>query len=182
MMQDSWLGEVAKGILLLTLTGVLRSLPLVRGETCNSNLRIRPVVDISSSPENNRSPIGASITLNCTAEPRRIDSVYLDRWVDYIEWYDSQGRRVGVKCRQPSNIHAHKLKLSCPLVLKNLTVEKFGPYTCQAGNGYLKHCTRRSFEIRIQGKQTKLIIPLRKDRYPVFFNAKVDAECWVSLR
>ncbi|XP_022802827.1 muscle, skeletal receptor tyrosine-protein kinase-like, partial [Stylophora pistillata] len=36
-------------------------------------------------------------------------------------------------------------------MLKNLTVEKFGPYTCQAGNGYSKHCTRRSFEIRIQG-------------------------------
>lgn len=148
----------------------------------NLSNTVRPVVSISSSSGNSCLPIGANITLTCTAQPRDEDSVYLDRWVDYIEWYDSQGRRVGVKCRQPSNIHAHKLKLSCPLVLKDLTVEKFGPYTCQAGNGYLKHCTRRSFEIRIQGKQTKLIIPLRKDRYPVFFNAKVDAECWVSLR
>ncbi|XP_022778118.1 uncharacterized protein LOC111319636, partial [Stylophora pistillata] len=150
MMRDSWLGEVAKYILLLTLTGVLWSLPFVRGETCNSNLKIRPVVDISSSSENDSLPIAASITLTCTAEPRRIDSGYMDRWVDYVEWYDPQGRQVGAKCQQPSNIHAHKLKLSCPLVLKNLTVEKFGRYTCQAGNGYLKHCTRKPFEIEIQ--------------------------------
>ncbi|XP_022803438.1 roundabout homolog 1-like [Stylophora pistillata] len=149
MTPDSSLGEVAKCTLLLTLTGVLWSLSLVRGETCNSNLRIRPVVDISSSPENKKLHIGASITLTCTAEPRKIDSGYLDRWVDYIEWYDPQGRHVGAKCLQPSNIHAHKLKLSCPLVLKNLTVENFGSYTCQAGNGYVKHCTRSSFEIRI---------------------------------
>ena len=109
---------------------------------------VRPVVDISSSPENSTLPIGASITLNCTAQPRAIDIGYKDRWVKYIEWYDLQGNEVGSKCQQPSK----KRKLSCPLVLKNLTVDKFGRYNCQAGNGYIKHCTRKSFEIVIQGK------------------------------
>ena len=109
---------------------------------------VRPVVDISSRPENSTLPIGASITLNCTAQPRAKDIGYKDRWVKYIEWYDLQGNEVGSKCQQPSN----KRKLSCPLVLKNLTVDKFGRYNCQAGNGYIKHCTRKSFEIVIQGK------------------------------
>ena len=121
---------------------------------------VRPIVDISSSPENNRLPFGASVTLTCTAEPKTLDKGYHDRWVNYIEWYDPQNKETGAKCRQPSNIHAHKRKLSCPLVLKNLTFDKFGRYTCQAGNGYRNHCTRKSFEIVIQGKQTRLIIPL----------------------
>ena len=99
----------------------------------------------------------------------------MDRWVDYIEWYDPQGRHVGAKCLQPSNIHTYKLKLSCLMVLTNLTLENFGSYTCQAGNGYAKHCTRSSFEIRIPGKQTRLIRILHKNRHPVFFNTKVDA-------
>ena len=125
----------------------------------NLSNSVRPVVGISSSPENNRLPTGVSITLTCTAEPRTIDRGYHDRWVNYIEWYDPQNKETGVKCLQPSNRRAHKRKLSCPLVLKNLTVDKFGRYTCQAGNNYRNHCTRKSFEIVIQGKQTKIIIP-----------------------
>ena len=105
---------------------------------------VRPVVGIFSSPKNNRLRIGASMNLTCTAQPRKEDSVYLDRWVDYIEWHDPQGRRVGAICRQPSNVHAHKPKLSCPLSLKKLTVDRPGTYTCQAGNGYKNHCTKRS--------------------------------------
>ena len=119
---------------------------------------VRPVVDISSSPENSTLPIGASITLNCTAEPREEDTLYRDRFVQYIEWYDPQDNKVVAKCEQPSEKGIKRL--SCPLVLKNLTVDKFGRYTCQAGNGYIKHCTRKSFEVVIQGKQTRLIIPL----------------------
>ena len=111
---------------------------------------VRPVVDISSSPENSTLPIGASITLNCTAEPRKKDATYLDRYVDYIEWYDPQDNKVVAKCEQLSE--KGKKRFSCPLVLKNLTVDKFGRYNCQAGNGYTKHCTRKSFEIVIQGK------------------------------
>ena len=132
---------------------------------------VRPVVDISSSPENNRLPFGASVTLACTAEPRTLDKGYHDRWVNYIEWYDPQNKETGAKCRQPSNIHAHKRKLSCPLVLKNLTVDKFGRYTCQAGNGYRNYCTRKSFEIVIQGKQTRLVISL--------INNYSTSACWI---
>ncbi|XP_058957571.2 fibroblast growth factor receptor 3-like isoform X2 [Pocillopora verrucosa] len=135
---------------LLTLMGALWNLPFsIRGETCDSNITIRPVVDISSSPENSTLAIGVSITLNCTAQPRAIDIGYKDRWVKYIEWYDLQGNEVGSKCQQPSN----KRKLSCPLVLKNLTVDKFGRYTCQAGNGYSSHCTRKSFEIQVHAPE-----------------------------
>ena len=76
--------------------------------------------------------------------------MYLDRYVEYIEWYDPQDNKVVAKCEQPSE-KIIKL-LSCPLVLKNLTVDKFGRYNCQAGNGYTKHCTRKSFEIVIEGK------------------------------
>ena len=128
-------------------------------------------MDISSSPENNRLPTGVSIALTCTAEPKTIDRGYRDRWVNYIEWYDPQNKETGVKCLQPSNRRAHKLKLSCPLVLKNLTVDKFGRYTCQAGNNYRNHCTRKSFEIVIQGKQTRIIIPL--------INNYSTRACWI---
>lgn len=110
----------------------------------NLSNTVRPDVSISSSSGNSCLPIGASITLTCTAQPRDADSVFLDRWVKYIEWYDLQDRRVGAKCEQPSNVQAHKRKLSCPLLLKNLTVDQFGSYTCQAGNRYKRHCRRRS--------------------------------------
>ena len=130
---------------------------------------VRPVVDISSRPENSTLPIGASITLICTGEPRRKDEMYLDRYAKYIEWYDPQDNKVVAKCEQPSE--KGKIRLSCPLVLKNLTVDKFGRYTCQAGNGYRNHCTRKSFEIVIQGKQTRLIIPL--------INNWSTRACWI---
>ena len=114
----------------------------------------KPVVDISSSPESNIFPIGASINLTCKAEPRAEDVSHLDRWVNYIQWYDPQGNEVGEKCQQPDRKNRVKEK-SCPLVLKNLTVDKFGNYTCQSGNDYPNHCTRKSFNIGIQGKQIK---------------------------
>ncbi|PFX12564.1 Muscle, skeletal receptor tyrosine-protein kinase [Stylophora pistillata] len=117
---------------------------------------VRPVVNIISSPRNNILPIGASITLTCTAQPRERDSVYLDRWVDYIEWYDPQGRPVGYKCEQPSDVHDHKRILSCPLALKKLTAESFGSYRCQAGNGYRMHCTMISFEVGMKGAEVML--------------------------
>ena len=108
---------------------------------------VRPVVDISSSPENVSLAVGASITLTCKAEPRTIDRGYLDRWVKYIQWYNPNGTEVGAKCQQPSSIFAYKRKFSCPLVFKNLTEDEFGHYICQAGNHYRKHCTRQSFTI-----------------------------------
>lgn len=147
MMSDFWLGEATKWMLLLTLAGNLWNPPFVSSETCNSKIRIRPVVDISSSPENVSLAVGASITLTCKAEPRAIDTGYLDRWVKYIQWYNPNGTEVGAKCQQPSNIFAYKRKFSCPLVFKNLTEDEFGHYICQAGNRYNKHCTRQSFAI-----------------------------------
>lgn len=147
MMGDFWLGEATKWMLLLTLAGNLWNPPFVSSETCNSKIRIRPVVDISSSPENVSLAVGASITLTCKAEPRTIDRGYLDRWVKYIQWYNPNGTEVGAKCQQPSNIFAYKRKFSCPLVFKNLTEDEFGHYICQAGNRYNKHCTRQSFAI-----------------------------------
>ena len=108
---------------------------------------VRPVVVISPSPENVSLAVGASITLTCKAEPRAIDTGYIDRWVKYIQWYNPNGTEVGAKCQQPSNILAYKRKFSCPLVFKNLTEDEFGHYICQAGNHYSKHCTRQSFAI-----------------------------------
>ena len=112
----------------------------------------KPVVEISSSPENNSFPIGASISLTCKAQPRAEDESHLDRWVNYIRWYDPQGNEVGEKCQQPDQ---KKRVKSCPLVLKNLTVDKFGNYTCQSGNDYPNHCRRKSFNVRIQGEQIR---------------------------
>ncbi|XP_066023936.1 fibroblast growth factor receptor 4-like isoform X2 [Pocillopora verrucosa] len=155
MMSNFCLREPSMCLALLTLTSVLWNLPLARGETCNSNLEIRPVVDISSTPENSTLPIGASINLNCTAAPRIEDEIYLDRYVEYIEWYDPQDNKVVAKCKQPPK--RRKKRLSCPLALKNLTVDKFGRYNCQAGNGYKKHCTRKSFEVVIQGLAPELV-------------------------
>nr|XP_058944467.1 fibroblast growth factor receptor 3-like isoform X1 [Pocillopora verrucosa] len=176
MMGNFWLREASMCLVLLTLTGALWNLPFVKGETCNTHLNIRPVVDISSSPENNRLPIGVSITLTCTAEPRTIDRGYHDRWVNYIEWYDPQNKETGAKCLQPSNRRAHKLKLSCPLVLKNLTVDKFGRYTCQAGNNYRNHCTRKSFEIVIQDAQKPEIVEGPKNQ-SVLIGSNASLSC-----
>lgn len=142
-----WLREATKWILLLNLASTLWNPPFVRSETCNSKIRIRPVVVISPSPENVSLAVGASITLTCKAEPRTIDRGYIDRWVKYIQWYNPNGTEVGAKCQQPSSILSYKRKFSCPLVFKNLTEDEFGHYICQAGNHYRKHCTRQSFTI-----------------------------------
>ena len=141
----------------------------------------KPVVEISSSPENNSFPIGASIILTCKAEPRVKDESDLDKWVNYIRWYDPQGNEVGEKCQQPDRKNRVKKK-SCPLVLKNLTVDKFGNYTCQSGNDYQNHCTRKSFNIRIQGKQIRLSMPLMEGRHTTFCYVKVGAVHSVLLR
>ncbi|CAH3103577.1 unnamed protein product [Pocillopora meandrina] len=148
--------EASTYLVLLTLTGALWNRPFVKGEKCGPNIQEKPVVEISSSPESNIFPIGASINLTCKAEPRAQDELQLDRWVNYIRWYDPQGNEVGEKCQQPDRKKRVK-KNSCPLVLKNLTVDKFGNYTCQSGNDYPNHCTRKSFNIGIQGAAPKLI-------------------------
>ena len=114
----------------------------------------KPVVDISSSPENNSFPIGASIILTCKAAPRVKDDTHISRWVKYIRWYGPQSDEVEAQCQQPDK-KTRKKEYRCQLVLKNLTVDKFGSYTCQSGNDYPKHCTKKSFNIVIQGKQIR---------------------------
>ena len=119
----------------------------------------KPVVEISSSPGNNSFPIGASINLTCKAGPRAGDDLQISKWVKYIRWYGPQSNEVEAQCQQPDK-KTRKKEYTCQLVLKNLTVDKFGNYTCQSGNDYLGHCTRKSFNIRIQGKQIRLSMPL----------------------
>ena len=117
-------------------------------------LAVKPVVDISSSPGNNSFPIGASINPTCTARPRPEDYRQINTWVKYIRWYGPQSNEVEAQCQQPD--YKKRVKIySCPLVLKNLTVDKFGSYTCQSGNDYPNHCTMKSFNIVIQGKHIR---------------------------
>ncbi|XP_066028521.1 protogenin B-like [Pocillopora verrucosa] len=102
-----------------------------------------PEVKIFSSPPDPTQPIGAAINLTCEARPRDEDVLFPRRWVKYIQWYDPHGRPVGVKCQ---NSRLAK-KLKCLLILKNLTVENFGNYTCEAENDYAGYCRRKSIEI-----------------------------------
>ena len=141
----------------------------------------KPVVEISSSPGNNSFPIGASINLTCTAWPRPEDYKQINKWVKYIWWYGPQSNEVEAQCQQPDK-KKRKEEYTCQLVLKNLTVDKFGNYTCQSGNDYLRHCTRKSFNIRIQGKQIRLSMPLMEGRHTTFCYVKVGAVHSVLLR
>ena len=141
----------------------------------------KPVVEISSSPGNNSFPIGASINLTCTAWPRKEDNTHISIWVKYIRWYGPQSNEVEAQCQQPDKKTREK-EYTCQLVLKNLTVDKFGNYTCQSGNDYLRHCTRKSFNIRIQGKQIRLSMPLMDGRHTTFCYVKVGAVHSVLLR
>ena len=114
----------------------------------------KPVVDISSSPENNSFPIGASIILTCKAWPRAEDKAEINKWVKYIRWYGPQSNEVEAQCQQLDGKNRDE-EYSCQLVLTNLTVDKFGSYTCQSGNDYPNHCTMKSFNIVIQGKHIR---------------------------
>ena len=112
-----------------------------------------PRVKIFSSPPDHTQPIGAAINLTCEARPRDEDVLFPRRRVKYIQWYDPHGRPVGVKCQ---NSRLAK-KLKCLLILKNLIVENFGNYTCEAENDYAGYCRRKSIEILPKGKnQLKL--------------------------
>ena len=44
-------------------------------------------------------------------------------------------------------------KLRCTLMLKRLTMEQFGNYTCEAQNDYEGYCRRKVVEIELQGRQ-----------------------------
>ena len=112
-----------------------------------------PEVKIFSSPPNRAQPIAAAINLTCEAWPKYEDESNLRRRVKYIQWYDTHGRQIGDKCLNPQLVK----KLKCPLILKNLTIENFGNYTCEAENDYAGYCTRKSVEILHKGNNQ--IIP-----------------------
>ena len=112
-----------------------------------------PEVKIFSSPPNRTQPIAAAINLTCEAWPKHEDVSYARRWIKYIQWYDTHGRQVGDKCLKPKLVK----NLKCPLILKNLTIENFGNYTCEAENDYTEYCTRKSVEILHKGNNQ--IIP-----------------------
>ncbi|XP_058970038.2 vascular endothelial growth factor receptor 2 isoform X3 [Pocillopora verrucosa] len=145
MVNTFWRGDTTKVILLQVL--VANSLLLfssVTGDaaTCNTKSVI-PEVKIFTSPPNRTQPIAAAINLTCEAWPKHKDEFYPRRRVKYIQWYDTHGRQIGGKCL---NLQFVK-KLKCPLILKNLTIENFGNYTCEAQNEYAGYCTRKSVEI-----------------------------------
>ena len=87
-----------------------------------------PEMDIFSSPPNHTLTVGADINLTCIAWPRYDHRLYPRRWTKYIQWYDPQGRPVGAKCLQGTS---KVKKLRCVLMLKRLTMEQFGNYTCE---------------------------------------------------
>ena len=136
------------------------------------------MVVISSSPENNSFPIGASINLTCEAKPRAEDDSQISRWVKYIRWYGPQSNEVEAQCQQPDKKKRDPI-YRCQLVLTNLTVDKFGNYTCQSGNDYPNHCTRKSFNIGIQGKQMRHNMPLVDGTHTTFCYEKMGAVHWV---
>ena len=112
-----------------------------------------PEVKIFSSPPNRTQPIAAAINLTCEAWPKHKDVSYPRRWIKYIQWYDTHGRQIGDKCLNTQSVK----NLKCPLILKNLTIENFGNYTCEAENDYAGYCTRKSVEILHKGNNQ--IIP-----------------------
>ena len=106
--------------------------------------------EISTSPPRQELSVGTAVNLTCMAQPRNIDAGYYDKWTEYIQWYDPQDKPAGQRCVQDIQI---VLKHRCTLMLKNLTEEQLGSYTCEAGNGYRAHCRGKSVEIRPQGMQ-----------------------------
>lgn len=171
---NCWPDDACKSFLvvLIAISGLL-NLPPATGMNCNPKLTIIPDVEISTSPPTQKLAIGTAINLTCMAQPRSIDAGYYDRWTKYIQWYDPQGRPVGHKCVQGRRM---VLKLRCTLMLKKLTAEKLGGYTCEAGNPYRKHCRRKSVEIRPQENQNINIVEDPKSQR-VFINSNVTLNC-----
>lgn len=146
----------------------LLHLPQATGKNCNHKLPIIPDVEISTSPPMLKLAVGTAVNLTCMAQPRSIDAGYYDRWTEYIQWYDPQGKPVGHKCVQGRTM---VLKLRCTLMLKNLTVEKLGNYTCEAGNPYPAHCRRKSVEIGPQDtKPNQSVRDLENQITPISFS------------
>ncbi|PFX12565.1 Hemicentin-1 [Stylophora pistillata] len=132
-----------------------------------------PDVEISTSPPTKKLAIGTAVNLTCLAQPRRIDAGYYDRWTEYIQWYDPKGKPVGHRCVQGRRM---VLKRRCLLMLKKLTAEQLGSYTCEAGNGYRAHCRRKSVQIRPQEAQTIQIVEDPKNQSAVI-DSSITLNC-----
>lgn len=145
MVNIFWRGDITKFILLQVLVAnSLLHFSSVTSDAAKCNTKpVIPEVKIFSSPPNRTQPIAAAINLTCEAWPKHDDVSSPRNWIKYIQWYDTQGRQIGDKCLNTQSVK----NLKCPLILKNLTIENFGNYTCEAQNDYPGYCTRKSVEI-----------------------------------
>lgn len=133
-------------LLILSVMSGLLNLPQATCKTCNTKTVI-PEIKISSSPPNHTLAIGAALNMTCIAWPRYDDKLFPRRWIKYIRWYDPQGRPTGAKCLQGT---PSVLKLHCTLMLRTITSEQFGNYTCEAENDYSGYCRQKTVEIVLQ--------------------------------
>ncbi|XP_022810507.1 uncharacterized protein LOC111347542 [Stylophora pistillata] len=133
-------------LLILSVMSGLLNLPQATCKTCNTKTVI-PEIKISSSPPNHTLAIGAALNMTCIAWPRYDDKLFPRRWIKYIRWYDPQGRPTGAKCLQGT---PSVLKLHCTLMLRTITSEQFGNYTCEAENDYSGYCRQKTVEIVFQ--------------------------------
>ena len=114
-----------------------------------------------SSPPNRTLIVGADINLTCIARPRYDDRLHPRRWTKYIQWFDPQGKPVGAKCLQ--GISKAK-KLSCISMLKRLTMEQFGNYTCEAHNHYEGYSGKKLSKSSCKVGKTYKVISSRSNK------------------
>ncbi|XP_022779855.1 fibroblast growth factor receptor 3-like [Stylophora pistillata] len=146
MLNTHRLGDAGNCLLLLFVTSALTNLsPAEMTKKCN-RWTVIPEMNISSSPPNRALALGEAINMTCVAWPKPGDKLFPRRRIKYIQWDDSRGRSVGIKC-QDSKL---SLKVLCTLPLKRLTLEQFGNYTCEAENDYDGYCRQKTVEIRRQ--------------------------------
>ncbi|RMX61321.1 hypothetical protein pdam_00018076 [Pocillopora damicornis] len=104
--------------------------------------------------------------------PRNDHQLYPRKWTKYIQWYDPQGSPVGDKCLQST---PRVKELHCILMLKRLTMEQFGNYTCEAQNDYGGYCTQKVVEIELQASLAPEIVEDPKNQtVDAGFNATFD--------
>ncbi|CAH3104201.1 unnamed protein product, partial [Pocillopora meandrina] len=150
MLNTHWLGNAGNFFMLFLVTSAISNLSSEEmSNRCNSKTVI-PEMDIFSSPPNRTLRVGADINLTCIAWPRNDHQLYPRKWTKYIQWYDPQGSPVGDKCLQST---PRVKELHCILMLKRLTMEQFGNYTCEAQNDYEGYCRQKVVEIELQGRQ-----------------------------
>ncbi|XP_058940136.1 fibroblast growth factor receptor 3-like [Pocillopora verrucosa] len=172
MLNTHWLGNAGNFFMLFLVTSAISNLSSEEmSNRCNSKTVI-PELDIFSSPPNRTLRVGADINLTCIAWPRNDHQLYPRKWTKYIQWYDPQGSPVGAKCLQGT---PRVKELHCILMLKRLTMEQFGNYTCEAQNDYEGYCTQKVVEIELQASLAPEIVEDPKNQtVDAGFNATFD--------